>query len=91
VACHWSLRPARRPPACRLVWPANTIITSLEKFSATLSCPTRRPSPAATIRVIDTIPQAMPNMVRNVRSLCCAIVWSVSRTRSENTMSADHG
>ena len=35
VAVHWTRRPARMPPACRLVRPAKTIMTSLPKFWAT--------------------------------------------------------
>ena len=69
VAVHRTRRPARIPPACRLVRPALTIITSLPKFWATLAWPTRSPSPAATMRVMDTIPHAIPNIVRAVRSL----------------------
>src|SRR3990172_1532985 len=79
-------RPARKPPACRLVRPAKTIITSLLNAEATLAWPTRRPSPAATISVIDTIPHAMPNIVSSVRSLCAKRVRSVSRKRSLQTM-----
>ena len=88
MAVHWTRRPARRPPACRLVRPAKTIITSRLKLSATLACPTRRPSPAATMSVIDTMPQAMPNMVSSVRSLCANSVRIVSRRRSLQIMSA---
>ena len=87
VAVHCTRRPARRPPACRLVRPAKTIITSRLKFSATLAWPTRRPSPAATMSVIDTMPQAMPNMVSSVRSLCANSVRIVSRRRSLQIMS----
>ena len=60
---------------------------SLANCSATLACPTRRPSPAATISVMDTMPQAMPNMVRAVRSLCAESVRSVSRSRSRKVIS----
>ena len=91
MAVHWTRRPARSPPACRLVRPANTIITSRLKFSATLACPTRSPSPAATISVIDTMPQAMPNIVSSVRSLWANSVRIVSRRRSLKTMSGGHG
>ena len=66
--------------------PAKTIITSLPKFSATFAWPTRRPSPAATISVMDTIPQAMPNIVRSVRSLWANSVRMTSRIRSEKTI-----
>ena len=65
-----------------LVRPANTIMMFLPKSSATLAWPTRNPSPAATISVIETMPQAMPNIVKNVRTLCAHRVRSVSRTRS---------
>ena len=65
-----------------LVRPAWMIRMSFANCSATLACPTRRPSPAATISVMDTMPQAMPNMVRAVRSLCAESVRRVSRSRS---------
>src|SRR5262245_7948845 len=86
VAFQNSRRPARTPPACRLVRPAWMIRTSLANCSATLAWPTRSPSPAATISVIDTMPQAMPNIVSAVRSLCVDSVCSVSRSRSLNVM-----
>src|SRR5690242_19709778 len=44
--------------------------------------PSPRPSPAATMMVMETMPQAMPNMVRSVRRLCAHRVASVSRNRS---------
>src|ERR1700732_4443134 len=40
------------------------------------------PSPAATITVMEMMPQAMPNMVSNVRRLCAQSVASVSLSRS---------
>src|SRR5271167_3274868 len=69
-----------------LVRPAKTIITSLAKLSATLCWPTRSPSPAATIRVMEMIPQAMPNIVRKVRSLCDHNVRSVSSSKSRKVI-----
>ena len=45
-ACQRSLRPARAPPACRLVRPEKTIIRSLPRLSVCFCCPARRPSPA---------------------------------------------
>src|SRR5713226_3683079 len=60
---------------------------SLPRFFAWSSCPFRKPSPAATISTIDTIPQAIPNMVRNVRSLCAHNVRSTSPMRSRRTIS----
>src|SRR6266404_4453997 len=50
------------------------------------SCPLRKPSPAATMRTTETIPQAIPNMVRNVRSLCDHRVRKTSLMRSRRTM-----
>src|SRR5438105_1380101 len=38
---------------------------------------------------METIPQAMPNMVRNVRSLCDHKVRKTSRIRSRKTMTQD--
>ena len=78
-------RPAR-PPACMLVRPSKKIIKSLPKVSCCLCWPTRKPSPAATIRVMEMMPQAIPNMVRKVRSLCAHKVRRVSRRRSVKTI-----
>src|SRR5579883_2540556 len=50
--------------------------------------PRPRPSPAATIRVMEMIPHAMPNIVSSVRRLCAHSVASVSRNRSRNVMGA---
>src|SRR5229473_5083911 len=44
--------------------------------------PSPRPSPAATMIVMEMMPQAMPNMVRRVRRFCAQSVTSVSRRRS---------
>src|SRR5262249_9394230 len=46
--------------------------------------PSPRPSPAATMMVMEMIPQAMPNMVRSVRRFCAQSVTRVSRSRSRN-------
>src|SRR5258708_16495571 len=48
--------------------------------------PTPSPSPAATITVMEMMPQAMPNMVSNVRRLCAQSVASVSLSRSRKDM-----
>src|ERR1700674_1228357 len=48
--------------------------------------PAPRPSPAATITVMEMMPQAMPNMVSKVRRLCAHSVASVSTTRSRKDM-----
>src|SRR6267378_869333 len=48
--------------------------------------PTPRPSPAATITVMEMMPQAMPNIVSIVRRLCAQSVASVSRSKSWNDM-----
>src|SRR5467141_2876786 len=48
--------------------------------------PLPRPSPAATITVIEMMPQAMPNIVSMVRRLWAQSVASVSRSRSWNDM-----
>src|SRR6266700_6027935 len=74
------------PPACMLVRPAKTIITSLPKVSWFFWMPSPRPSPAATIIVMEMMPQAMPNIVSNVRRLCAQRVASVSRNRSVKFM-----
>src|SRR5437899_176140 len=83
---HWMSRPARVPPACRLVRLAQMIMMSLPNCSATLAWPARSPSPAATISVMDTMPHAMPTIVRAVRSLCAESVWTVSRRRSRRSI-----
>src|SRR5229473_4008353 len=79
-------RPERVPPACMLVRPAKTIITSLPKVSWFFWMPAPSPSPAATITVMEMMPQAMPNMVSMVRRLWAQSVPSVSRSRSWNDM-----
>src|ERR1700675_2580894 len=81
-------RPDRTPPACMLVRPEKTIITSLPKCSCCFCMPRPRPSPAATIRVMEIMPQAMPNMVSKVRRLCANSVAMVSLSRSRNVISA---
>src|SRR5438309_266417 len=48
--------------------------------------PLPSPSPAATITVIEMMPQAMPNIVNMVRRLCAQSVASVSRSKSWNDM-----
>src|SRR5258708_5996590 len=79
-------RPERVPPACMLVRPAKTIITSLPKISWLFLMPLPSPSPAATITVMEMMPQAMPNIVSMVRRLCAHSVASVSRSKSWNDM-----
>src|ERR1700676_5712143 len=81
-------RPDRTPPACMLVRPEKTIITSLPKFSCCFCMPRPRPSPAATISVMEIMPQAMPNMVSKVRRLCARSVAMVSLSRSRHVISA---
>src|SRR5215467_8935471 len=65
-----------------LVRPAKTIITSLPKVCWFFWIPSPRPSPAATMIVMEMMPQAMPNIVSIVRRLCAQSVPSVSRNRS---------
>src|SRR5882762_7784447 len=48
--------------------------------------PLPSPSPAATITVMEMMPQAMPNIVSMVRRLCAHSVASVSRSKSWNDM-----
>src|ERR1700757_4574410 len=48
--------------------------------------PRPKPSPAATMRVIEIIPQAMPNMVKSVRRLCAQRDAIVSRKRSRKVI-----
>src|SRR6266446_4481517 len=48
--------------------------------------PLPSPSPAATITVMEMMPQAMPNIVSMVRRLWAQSVASVSRNRSWNDM-----
>src|ERR1700675_2058212 len=81
-------RPDRTPPACMLVRPEKTIITSLQKCSFCFCMPRPRPSPAATIKVMEIMPQAMPNMVSKVRRLWANSVAMVSLRRSRNVISA---
>src|SRR2546430_7175586 len=79
-------RPERVPPACMLVRPAKTIMTSLPKVSWLFWMPFPKPSPAATITVMEMMPQAMPNIVSIVRRLWAQRVASVSLSRSWNDM-----
>src|SRR5271157_853030 len=65
-----------------LVRPVKKIITSLPNVSCCLSIPVRMPSPPAIIRVMETTPQAIPNMVRNVLRLWAHRVAMVSASRS---------
>src|SRR5208282_4219027 len=69
-----------------LVRPAKTIITSLPKFSCCFWMPRPSPSPAATMSVIEMMPQAIPNMVKRVRRLCAQSVARVSRKRSRKVI-----
>src|SRR5260370_2229779 len=48
--------------------------------------PLPSPSPAATITVMEMMPQAMPNIVSTVRRLWAQSVASVSRSKSWNDM-----
>src|SRR6267143_3281511 len=80
------MRPERVPPACMLVRPAKTIITSLPNVSWFFWMPLPRPSPAPTITVMEIITHAMPNIVSIVRRLCAQSVDSVSRSKSWNDM-----
>src|SRR3984893_18954688 len=48
--------------------------------------PLPSPSPAATITVMEMMPQAMPNIVSMVRRLCAQRVARVSRSKSWNDM-----
>ena len=52
--------------------------------------PLPSPSPAATITVMEMMPQAMPNIVSMVRRLCAQRVASVSRSKSWNDMALRH-
>src|SRR5215472_12054694 len=74
------------PPACMPVRPAKTIITSLPKVSWFFLIPSPSPSPAATMMVMEIIPQAMPNIVSSVRRLWAHSVARVSRNRSVKFM-----
>src|SRR5215472_2042650 len=51
--------------------------------------PSPRPSPAATMMVMEMMPQAIPNMVSSVRRLCAQSVATVSRNRSAKFMARD--
>src|ERR1035438_10094266 len=62
-------RPARSPPACSSVRPPNRMTIFSPSPFMLLRWPALNPSPIATIRTIEEIPQAIPAIVRNVRSL----------------------
>lgn len=50
--------------------PGKMNMTSLPKVDISRRFPERKPSPTPTSRSREPTPQAMPNMVRNERSLC---------------------
>ena len=82
VALHWICLPARMPPACRLVRPAQNTMKSRPNSAFFRSKPISRPLPAATMTVIEMIPHVIPNMVRAIRLLWAARVSNVSARRS---------
>ena len=57
--------------------PGNRNITFSPISSNCLRFPERKPSPTPTSNSSDPTPQAMPNMVRNDRSLCAQSVLRV--------------
>src|ERR1019366_2220996 len=61
--------PARRPPACFSVRPGNTMTMFSPICLRRSLWPTLKPSPMATISTIEATPQAIPAMVRKLRSL----------------------
>src|SRR5215467_6856776 len=58
-----------RPPKKKMMF--------LPKVSSCLRLPLRKPSPTPTSNNSEPTPQAIPNMVRNERSLCAQSVRSV--------------
>src|ERR1039458_5249886 len=61
--------PARRPPACFSVRPGNTMTMFSPSCLSRSRWPILKPSPMATISTIEATPQAIPAMVRKLRSL----------------------
>ena len=51
--------------------------------------PERNPSPSPTSSKSDPTPQAMPNMVRNERSLCAHKVRNICRRISKNSIAVN--
>ena len=72
----WIWRPARSPPACRLVRPPQTIPMFFPSSRSTLSLPRRKPSPVADSTTTEIMPHRMPNMVRKLRSLLARRFWT---------------
>src|SRR6185295_5404255 len=62
-------RPARSPPAWRLVRPPQTIPMFFPSSRSTLSLPRRKPSPVAESTTTEIMPHRIPNIVRKLRSL----------------------
>src|SRR5271166_4749257 len=64
--------------------PGNMNIMFCPRFASCFSWPLRKPSPRPTSNSNEPTPQAMPNMVRNERSLCAQSVDSDCRTMSSS-------
>jgi hypothetical protein len=79
------MRPARWPPACRLVRPFLMMTMFLPSSWRTFSFPRWKPSPVADRMTMVITPQAMPNIVRKERNRCaerfCQVCQSSSRMR----------
>src|SRR4051812_36015961 len=65
----YTSRPARSPPACRLVRPPQTMPMFFPSSRSVFSLPCWNPSPMAERMTTDTIPHRIPNIVRKLRSL----------------------
>src|SRR6267378_3234048 len=79
-------RPARSPPACRLVRPPQTMPMFFPSSRSTLSLPRRNPSPVADRTTTEIMPQRMPNIVRQLRSLFARRFWTDCRMASVTLM-----
>src|SRR3954468_15368499 len=64
-------------------------MTSLPRLRACSACPLRRPSPAATISTMETMPQAIPNIVKNARNLWDHKVRITSSKRSRRVITRE--
>ena len=71
--------------------PGMTIMMSLPRVRWAAAWPSRKPSPAATMSMIDRMPQAIPNMVRKLRILLVDRARKVSPNNSRQGICEDTG
>src|SRR5271157_3110165 len=73
-------------PATAGALPGNVNMMSSPREFSSFLFPDRNPSPRPTSNSNDPTPQAIPNMVRNERSLCAQRVRNICRRISKNSI-----